>query len=99
MGNTDLVRHILEACDEFKHKEISVAQLQATVETNGISLEGVGNDVYSQLHDFGNELERIQFACLQEKQYSEACAVIDRLRKYLEILRPSATGRLLEPEG
>lgn len=86
MGNTDLVRHILEACDEYNHNKISVAQLQTTVETIGISLEGVGNDIYSQLHDFSNELERIQFACLQEKQYSEACTVIDRLRKYLEIL-------------
>lgn len=99
MGNADLVRHILEACEEYRRNELSVAQLQATVETNGTALEGVEKEMYARLHAFSNELERIQFACLQEKQYSETCAVIGQLRKSLETLRPPVAESLPEPEG
>ena len=87
MINTRLVKRILEACDRFERKEIStgstrrisIAELQALLEGNASALEGVDKKVYSEIHNFSNVLERIQFACLFERQHEETCSLIKLL--------------------
>ena len=79
MTNTRLVNRILEACARFERKEISIAELQALLEGNASALEGVDKKVYSEIHNFSNALERIQFACLLERQHEETCSLIKLL--------------------
>lgn len=83
MTNERLLARILEACDRFERRELSVADLQASLEANASALEGVDNSVYSKLREFSNALERIRFACLLEKQHDETLTVIRELREYL----------------
>jgi len=79
MINTRLVNRILEACDRFERKKISIAELQALLEGNASALEGVDKKVYAEIHKFSNALERIQFACLLERQHEETCSLIKLL--------------------
>ena len=83
MINTRLVNRTLEACARFERKEISIAELQALLEGNASALEGGDKKVYSEIHNFSNALERIQFACLLERQHEETCSLIKQIRNYL----------------
>jgi len=87
MTNTRLVKRTLEACARFERKEvstgstrrISIAELQALLEGNASALEGGDKKVYAEIHKFSNALERIQFACLLERQHEETCSLIKLL--------------------
>ncbi len=88
MINPRLVNRMLDACDRFERKGISVAELQASLEGNASALEGVDKKVDSMLHDFSNVLEKIQFACVLERQYEETCSLIKQIRAYLHKVTP-----------
>jgi hypothetical protein len=88
MINTRLIHRMLEVCDRFERKKISVATLQALLEGHASALEGIDNKVYSEIHNFSNVLEKIQFACLLERQHEETVSLIKQLRKYLYQLVP-----------
>ena len=83
MGNSLLLTSIRHAFEAYRKREISVADLQNALENNGAALEGLNRAAYARMHDFSNELERIQFACLLDRQYEETCRVIERLEEYL----------------
>lgn len=88
MINTRLVNRILKACDQFERKEISIANLQASLEGNASALEGVDKKIYSTIRDFSNMLEKIQFVCLLERQHEETSSLIKQIRAYLYKLAP-----------
>ncbi len=84
--NQQLAMQIVQSCQNYLDHKISVADLQASLEENGAQLDGVDRAIYVKLHDFSNELEKIQHACLEEEQYAQTCLVIQRLRDYLHSL-------------
>lgn len=88
MIKTRLVNRMLDACDRFERKEISLADLQALLEGNASALEGVDKKVDSMLHAFSNVLKKIQFACVLERQYEETCSLIKQIGAYLHQVTP-----------
>lgn len=86
MDNNSLVEAMLKDCKKFENKEISVAELQNSLETYGPLLEGVGSTVFRKLHDFSNDLEFIQHARPLEKHYEETCKVVQGIRNVLSSL-------------
>lgn len=86
MSNQVLLNCIESACKSFEHRKISIAELQLAIESNGEALERVSSEEFSKLHDFCNALERLEFGCLVDNQYSEGCKVIVELRIFLKEL-------------
>jgi len=83
MRNESAIRLIEAACNEFEQGRIPIEELQLQIEGNGQAIEGISRQDYGRLHDYCNQLERIQFTCLLEKQYGEAIGVIHDLRQFL----------------
>jgi len=86
MSNNDRLSAILVACDEFESGQRTLSSLQATIEANGEALEAVPRSVFSTLHDFCNALEKIEFACLAERQLGEGKKVTSSLRTFIASL-------------
>lgn len=78
---------MLESCKKFEDKEISISDLQSSLETYGPLLEKVDREVFIKLHDSSNDLELIQHTCLLGEQYKEACGVVEKIRKTLDPLQ------------
>ncbi len=83
MPNRDRLSAILSACDQFDAGDLPLASLQSAIESNGAALESVSKSVYATLHGFCNTLEKIEYACLAERQHEEGKRVTSELRKYL----------------
>ncbi|MDV3350218.1 hypothetical protein QGP82_16040 [Leptothoe sp. LEGE 181152] len=84
--NYTLQSNILRDCKRFENKEISVAELQQSLETYGSLLEDVERVIFQRLHNYSNELEIIQYARLLDEHYSETCKVIMKIRDCLETI-------------
>lgn len=83
MGNFQLIESIRTACDRFDRDEITLSDLQAAIEGSGQALEGVSRGVYTQLHDYCNALELIEFGRRTEQQQAEGRVVTTQVRDFL----------------
>jgi len=68
----------------FERNSISIGDLQYSLESNESALDGLDKSVHKQIRKFSNSLEMIEYTYPRDKQYEEACRLIQELRKYLE---------------
>jgi hypothetical protein len=83
MTNRSLIHSIRTSCDNFIDGTLSLSDFQQAIEGNGQAIEGMSSDVYAKLHSFCNALERIEFACIAEKQYEEGCKIAKAIKQFL----------------
>ena len=82
--NQSSIKKILQACEKFKNKEISVIELQGAIEDYGPLLEGVDREVFEVLYDFTGDLELIQHASPKEEHYDRTSKVIEEVYSFVQ---------------
>ncbi len=84
MSNISIAKRILEICDKFEQKDISLEKFQTSMYEHGSALEGLGNEWNDLLNNLEAKCESIVYMEDPKNHYTCGLDILKTLRKYLK---------------
>jgi hypothetical protein len=91
MSNETIAKRILEVCNQFADKQISVLELGRNITAHGTALENKNTELEELLIAFDSRCEEINMEHHPKHQYEKCMPLISKLKRVLANNYPTIT--------
>ena len=83
MSNESIIKRMLEVCEKFESRQMSVLELGENISAHGTALENIDRNLEDFLIVFDGRCEEIEMDYLPKYQYEKGLNLIRELKEIL----------------